>query len=136
MIKIKDEIQKCHRCGSKNLYVINIDKEEKTFVVWCNNCDEQTLENTLKLDKIESYNLNYIFIKENSENCNFTPSNKEDEDFEKLLHKEINIKEFLIVHDDIAVKACVYGLLYYMNFKNNIIYNVEGSSDQMHLEIN
>lgn len=55
MIILDGLTETCHRCGSNNLSIINIDIECNTLVVWCNNCDEQTLEDKLNLDKIKEF---------------------------------------------------------------------------------
>lgn len=55
MIRIDGKIQKCHRCGSNNLSVINVTDGE--LDVWCNECEESTLEGYLPLDKIKEFDI-------------------------------------------------------------------------------
>lgn len=57
MIKINDEPKHCHRCGSENLEIINIAPDGDSYTVWCNNCNEETLEDQIKLNKIKEINI-------------------------------------------------------------------------------
>ncbi|WP_275372697.1 hypothetical protein [Clostridium tertium] len=53
-IKLNGETLTCHRCGGKCLSIINVNyTEPNKLVVWCNSCDEETLEDVLDLDKIK-----------------------------------------------------------------------------------
>ena len=51
-IKINGSTLDCHRCGSEDLEIININ-DENNYVLWCNNCDEETHEDLIKVDKIK-----------------------------------------------------------------------------------
>jgi hypothetical protein len=50
MIIVNGETLKCHRCGSKWLSIIDINEEE--FSIWCNDCEECTLEDYIPTDKV------------------------------------------------------------------------------------
>lgn len=45
MVTVNGEILKCHRCGSEWLSIIVINEEE--FCIWCNDCEEPTLEDNI-----------------------------------------------------------------------------------------
>lgn len=55
MIKISSNIQSCNKCDGKDLSIIGFDKEEKTFIAWCNNCEKQALESIVTFDKFKYY---------------------------------------------------------------------------------
>lgn len=56
VININGENQHCHRCGSEDLEVINITTDGDSYLVWCNSCEEETLEDHIKLDKVKGIN--------------------------------------------------------------------------------
>lgn len=50
MVIVNGETLKCHRCGSNWLSIIGINEEE--FILWCNDCEEPTLEDYIPSDKV------------------------------------------------------------------------------------
>ena len=56
MISINGTVEECHRCGSSDLEIIGYDDYEGTFDIWCNNCNEPTLEDVITIDKIRGGN--------------------------------------------------------------------------------
>lgn len=56
MININGVSQHCHRCGSEDLEIINITADGDSFLVWCNICEEETLEDHIKIDKVKGIN--------------------------------------------------------------------------------
>lgn len=50
MITLNGEVLKCHRCGSEWLSIISISEEE--FSIWCNDCEDCTLEDWIPTDKV------------------------------------------------------------------------------------
>lgn len=53
MVIIDGITQTCHVCNSKELNISGVNSENNTLNVWCNKCEQQTLENVLDLGKIQ-----------------------------------------------------------------------------------
>lgn len=51
-IKLNGSTLNCHRCGSLDLEIININ-DENNYIIWCNECEEETHEDLIKVDKIK-----------------------------------------------------------------------------------
>lgn len=55
MLVINGVKQKCHRCGSDDLKIINT--RENSFLIWCDCCEEETLEDAIKIDDVKEMNI-------------------------------------------------------------------------------
>lgn len=61
LININGMVQRCNKCGSDNLDVltvktVGISNEDNSFVIWCNNCGNETLEDKVKLNDVKGIN--------------------------------------------------------------------------------
>lgn len=51
-IRLNGNTLSCHRCGSCDLEIISVNDENK-YNIWCNECNEQTCEDVIAVDKIK-----------------------------------------------------------------------------------
>ena len=55
MLVINGVKQKCHRCGSDDLKIINV--YEGSYLVWCDCCEEETLEDVIQIYDVKEINI-------------------------------------------------------------------------------
>lgn len=61
IINVNGIAQRCDKCGSDDLEILTIKSEEisvlnNSFVFWCNECENETLEDKIKLRDINGVN--------------------------------------------------------------------------------
>ena len=54
LIVLNEKVQECHRCGSTDLEISKAVNDEGYYEVWCNCCQEGTLEDVIKADEINN----------------------------------------------------------------------------------
>ena len=54
LIIFNGEVKECHRCGSTNLEILNPVTDDDYLDIWCNCCQEGTLEDVIKADEINN----------------------------------------------------------------------------------
>lgn len=61
LININGKVQRCTKCGSDNLDVLTIktsgiSNKDNSFVIWCNRCERETLEDKIKINDVKGIN--------------------------------------------------------------------------------
>lgn len=61
LININGVVQRCNKCNSDDLDVLTIktsgiSNENNSFVIWCNRCETETLEDKINLTDVKGIN--------------------------------------------------------------------------------